>query len=187
MRRGEGAKPAQVRARHRAARFDLGSELDLTVPLEQQVDLGAVIRAPVEEPRLRVEVVDETHALGDDPLLEQPAPRRRIYLGEQPVVEGIGHAGVEEIEAGMSDEAGARALSPRFEPESDERVLQDLEVLPHRPGGHPGVARDRDRIQDVAGLRGGHTLEHHAAEVYGLSAASCNGPTSAWSGAKRRG
>src|SRR5262249_35649922 len=119
----------------------------------------ARVRAPVEEPRLASEIIDQPDALEDDPLLEETASKSRVETRCQAVIQRVGDSRVEQIEAGMADEPRAEALPPRLEAEADESVFQNLEVLLHRPRREHRVSADRARVQDVSTLRRRHVEE----------------------------
>ena len=59
----------------------------------------------------------------------------------------------------MRHHARSRAALPGFESESDERVLEDLEVLLHRPDGELSIPADRREVDEVAALRSHHVQE----------------------------
>ena len=59
----------------------------------------------------------------------------------------------------MADEPRARALAPRLQPISDQRVLEDLVVLLDGPGRERSVASDRRGVDDPPVLRRDHVEE----------------------------
>ncbi len=141
----EEAQPSEVRADHGLLRLDLGSEDQPPMLLHHEVHLGAVVGAPVEDPRFAPAVVDPAQGLEHDPLLEQPAARHGVQTGRETVREGVGDAGVEQVEARVGDQPGADAAAPGLEPKPQKRVLEDLEVL-------LGRARRQRRVPTHGGV-----------------------------------